>query len=291
MFLWIQSPAKTTPPMRRNRPLEEAEAPKRKKASASNVRIGKVRLSQGLVILAAILGLLAVLALVNRYQQEVTLSDVEVSIEALKDNTFMNENRVMEAMGWMGGVAPIGAKMKAVHLKVLEDSLKKSPFVKDAEIYKSIQGVLHVDVAMREPVARLMNNSGADVYLDPDGIKFPVSSLHSANVVLVRGDFDEAVADTFSCETVLAALPVLNFIHRDSYWNNYFSEVKIEGDGELILIPRRDNMDIEFGYPVRVAEKFTSLKAFLSQVMPHADRPRFKQISVKYKGQVVASKR
>lgn len=291
MFLWITSTAKTAPPVRRNRPLVEEVAPKQPKRKASSVKIGNINVSTGLMILGAAILLIAVMALVNRYQKEVTLAEVKVNINAASDNAFMNETRVMEAMGWMGGVAPLGTKLDQVHLKMLEDSLLKSPFVQDAELYKNIQGTLQVDVEMRKPVARLMNNSGADIYLDASGVKFPVSTLHSANVLLVRGDFEESVADTFSCETVLSALPVLTYIRNDDFWNNYFSEVRIEGNGELTLYPRMDNMNIEFGHPIRTAEKLRNLKVFLEEVMSHSDRPRFKQLSVKHKGQIVATKR
>ena len=290
MFLWIKSPTKAAPPVRRNRPLVEEEAPKKKK-EVSSMKVGKLNISHGLAIGLAGILLITVLAQVNRYQEEVTLSEVQVNINAASDNAYMNEARVLEAMGWTGGVAPIGTKLDQVSLNLLEDSLVKHPFVKEAELYKSFQGALHVEVAMREPVARLMNNSGADVYIDADGVKFPVSTLHSSNVLLVRGDFEETVSDTFSCETVLSALPVLTYIRHNEYWNSYFSEVEIAGNGELMLYPRRDNMVIEFGHPLRTAEKLTNLKAILETIMPHEDRPRFRQISIKYKGQVVATKR
>lgn len=290
MFLWITSNTKSTPAVRKNRPLEEEVKPKQK-SKTTTVKLGKIKISTGLVVLGGAILLVTILALVNRYQQEVTLSEVKVNINAGSDNAFMNETRVMEAMGWIGGVAPLGTKLDQVSLKMLEDSLLKSPFVKDAELYKNIQGTLLVDVEMRRPVARLMNNSGADIYLDASGVKFPVSTLHSSNVLLVRGDFEESVADTFSCETVLSALPVLTYIRNDPFWNNYLSELSIQGNGELILYPRMDNMEIEFGHPMRTAEKLRNLQVFLDEVMTHSDRPRFKQLSVKYKGQVVATKR
>lgn len=290
MFLWITSNTKSAPATRRNRPLEEEVVPKQK-SKATSVKLGKIKVSTGLVVLGVAILLVTILALVNRYQQEVTLSEVKVNINAASDNAFMNETRVMEAMGWIGGVAPLGTKLDQVSLKMLEDSLLKSPFVKDAELYKNIQGTLLVDVEMRKPVARLMNNSGADIYLDASGVKFPVSTLHSANVLLVRGDFEESVADTFSCETVLSALPVLTYIRNNPFWNNYLSEVSIGGNGELMLYPRMDNMEIEFGHPIRTADKLRNLQVFLEEVMTHSDRPRFKQLSVKYKGQVVATKR
>lgn len=290
MFLWIKSPVKAAPPVRRNRPMVEEE-PSRKKKEGVSVKLGNITMSQGLLFGLLALALLAVLATVNQYQEEVTLSEVQVNILAASDNGFMNEGRVLEAMGWPGGVAPLGTRLDQLSLNLLEDSLKKHPFVKQAELYKSLQGALHIEVEMREPVARLMNNSGEDVYLDADGYKFPISPLHSSNVLLVRGDFEEAVADTFGCETVLACLPVLTYIHHHPYWNTYFSEVDLKGNGELILHPRRDNMIIEFGHPLRISEKLTNLKAFLTNIMSHEDRPRFKQISIKYKGQVVATKR
>ncbi len=290
MFLWIKTPDKPAQAVRRNRPLEEP-TPVKPKRQAPSLNLGKVKLPKTWVIAASVAGILLIVVLAYQYQQEVTLKEVKIEVVAKADNAFMNDQKVLEAMGWAGGVAPLGEKFNSLPLAELEDSLRKSPYVLRAELYKSIQGVLHVQVEMRDPVARLMNNSETDVYIDAYGKKFPVSRQHSANVLLVRGDFDEAVADTFACETILSALPVLNYLANDPYWDNYFSEAQIDGNGEITLFPRLDPMEVEFGHPHRIEEKLRDLKIFLDQIMAYADRPRFRKISVKYQGQVLATKR
>ncbi len=289
MLLWIKTSTTPTAPVRRNRPIEVAPAPTKKKAMAFSM--GRFQMSRLWIGFFTGLGVLILLAAVHQFQQEVRLSAVSVKMIALEDNSFLNEERILESMGWVGGVAPLGEKMKSLQLAILEDSLARNPFVERVELYKNIQGVLHAEVAMRKPVVRLMNNSGVDVYMDASGTKFPTSTLHSANVLLLRGDFEESVADTFSCETIPNALPVIRFIADDPYWNAYFSEAFLDSNGELLLYPRMESLEIEFGHPMRIEEKFRDLRVFLDQVMVHSNRPRFKRVSLKYQGQVVATKR
>lgn len=291
MFLWIHTPSKPAPKPRQNRPFEELEAERKPRPNKLSMGKGKWRLHPLLAAILMAAGLFVLLAVVNRYHQEVTLSEVKVNFLAVEDNAFLTSNEVKEAMGWEGGHAPIGERLDQLQLSQLEEQLLSSPYVRSAELHKSLTGVLHVDVRLRKPVGRIMNNSGADVYLDAEGKKFPITPQHSANVVLVRGDFEEAVADTFACETISATLPLLNFIASDPYWNHYFSELVIDELGEVTLYPREESLPIEFGYPFAITDKLQRLRIFREQVLEHPERPRLRSINLKYEGQIVAKQR
>ncbi|MDX2285084.1 MAG: cell division protein FtsQ/DivIB [Bacteroidia bacterium] len=291
MFLLIQTPMTRPAPARRNRPLEEVEAEQQQKRKPAVLRLGKVRLKRGVLYAAMAAGLLALMGMVYAYQEMMPVRGIAVSIEAAPDSRLLDEAAVQDLLAGYAGHDIAGQPMKRVELQRLEDSLLANRMIRRAEVYKSMLGVVHAEVAIREPAARIMNNSGNSVYMDGNGYKFPVSELHTAHVVLIRGDFEEGAVDTFACNTIPAALKVLNFIRKDAFWNAQIAEIAIDQGGALTLYPQIGDTKIEFGYPGRIEEKFSSLMDFYRQVMPEVGWNRYRSLNVAFQGQVIARRR
>ncbi|MDX2250226.1 MAG: hypothetical protein SF052_25815 [Bacteroidia bacterium] len=284
------SPRAKTPKTNRSFEEIESEKKKRRKTSVSLVN-GKIKLKSFILypVIAGVVLLLFLLA--GFYQQNMALSDIKVRIEAESDNQFMNAEDITDVITDEGERKIIGEKMSHLDLKELETILTAHPSIEEAEIYKSIQGALHVEAKLRKPVARLINNDGNYIYMDSTGHKFPDSHRHAANVVLIRGDFNEGLVDTFECTTILSALPVLNYIQRHEFWNVQISEIEIKQSGELVLYPQVGDMYIEFGQPVRIEEKFSNLMDFYRQVVREVGLDRYRYVSVEFRGQVVAKRK
>ncbi|MEZ4827632.1 MAG: cell division protein FtsQ/DivIB [Bacteroidia bacterium] len=293
MFFLVKaySPSRPGTP-RVNRPFEEIDAEKKKRRKpAVSLANGKFKL-KSIVIYPVIAGVVALfLALAGIYQRNMALSDIQVKIEADSDNQFLNAEDITKVLTDNGERKVIGEKMSVLDLKELEAIIRSNPTIEQAEIFKSIQGALHIEAKLRKPVARLINNDGSTVYMDETGHKFPDSYRHAANVVLVRGDFNEAVVDTFECATILSALPVLTYIQQDTFWNAQISEVEIQQSGELVLYPQVGDMYVEFGQPVRIEEKFHNLKDFYRQVVREVGMDKYRYVSVEFRGQVVAKRK
>ena len=275
---------------RQNRPLEEVQAEhKRKKA----VKIGKLpfRIKGIFVYLITAAGLILILGAINGYQKNMTVKDISIQINSVDDNHFLKVNDVKGMIGLGEDRKIIGETMESVELMALEEELQANPSIAHAEVFKSLGGALQIEVDVRKPVARIVNNDGTMLYVDADGNKFPTSMHHSAHVALIRGDFQEAIADTFTCSTIEATIPVLQFIQQDPFWNAQISEVVIRQSGELVLYPQIGDLSVEFGQPVRIVDKFENLRMFYHQVIKKIGWRKYKSVSVAYRGQVVAKKR
>lgn len=274
---------------RRNRPLEEVLLEQKSKKP---LKVGKVKVKGA--VLYGLLGVvtLSLLAFANGYQERVTCKEVNISLIEGNDNAFLDVDAVKDLIGLDGEREIIGTKMNEIGLAELEANLEQNAFIKQAEVYKSLNGVLYVEVDMREPIARIVNANGGSMYLDDVGYKFPTSYLHAANVPLVRPDVDEPLtpADSMTCE-MEEAMPVLKFIQSDPFWQAQISEVRIKENGELMLYPEVGDIYIEFGRGIRVSEKFDNLKMFYHKVVKELGWTKYKGVSVKYRGQVVAKKR
>lgn len=293
MFLIVQTFRPKPTPARRNRPLEEEEiemSPKKKRKTGKSF-LPKTRLKSWVLYTLLVMGLGMLMASVYTYQQRMPLRDIKISVNAPNGYTAMNGEEIKAAMGIDADFQLIGTPMEEIPLQIIEDQLRADAKIAHAEVHKSMQGVLHIAVEFRQPIARLINNSGEFVFIDAAGNKFSSEGPDRAYVPLIRGDFEETVVDTFTCSTIPSILPVLNYIRQDSFWQAQIAELVIAQSGELILHQTIGDMPIEFGYPVRVGEKFENLMDFYRQVLPEVGWNAYRKVSVKYRGQVVARKR
>lgn len=298
MSLQIPTPPPTRrrTPAGRNRPLEEAnnevKSGRRKGGKQGKFSLPiPAGLKKWMLYPAIILVVGALMVSANEYLDRMPLKEIQVNLLPGTDNAFMSEGDVIEAMGGENQVDYLGTPMGELNLEGLENTLLSNPAVAHVEVHKSMMGVLHIEIALREAVGRVINNSGLHLYVDADGNKFPTSPRHSAYVPLVRGDFEEGVVDTFSCSSVQETLPLLDFIRNDDFWRAQIAEVVIFQDGQIELLPTVSDLEIEFGYPVRIEEKFRNLMDFYRQVPSETGWRKYRSLSVKYRGQVVAKKR
>lgn len=276
-------------PKGKNRPLVE----EKKEATGPVLKKGKLKidLKKSWIYYIGGLGLAVLLFALYAWQDKIPLSRIEVIWVGDSEDSFLSRADVLATMAEGGEEALLGLPMKGIDLISIEDRLNANPTIAHAEAHKSFTGILNVEVKLRKAVGRLVNNSGGHLYIDATGKKFPTSKNLSAYVPLVRGDYEEGLVDTFSCETVLDAVPVLDYISSDEFWTAQISEVIIEQSGELVMLPSIGNTKIEFGYPVRIEEKFRNLMDFYRQVIPVKGWEAYKSVSLKYKGQVVGKKK
>ncbi len=288
---------KTNPSTKRNIPLEDYYDKKDQKPGLQSIRLGKLNirlkgLQRYLIYIGIGVVIASLLGLASGYQQHISCRDIQVQVHAEKDHHFISDRDVRMLVEMDYGRQLIGEKFQKIDLETVEAGLEEVPYIQKAEVYKSVTGVLSVQVWMRKPIARVVNNSGSFLYIDAAGNKFPTSSHQTAHVLLIRGDIDEKLmpADTIRKETLQDAIPVLNFIHYSDLWNAQISEVIIQDNGDLILYPQIGDMEIEFGKPDQIAEKFDRLKLFYHQVIQRVGWDHYRFISIKYKHQVIAKK-
>ncbi|GAB4419615.1 MAG: hypothetical protein OHK0039_32210 [Bacteroidia bacterium] len=281
-----------TAPVRRNRPLADVQQEQTQRQSKRfTLGSGKLRVRKVVLIPAIILVVMIVLGLVRSYQANLTVRDIDVSLHNPDGHLLLDAMQIREALNLDGEDRLVGQPLALIDLRLLEEKLLALPTVRSAEVYHDMRGIVHMDIELRTPIARLVNNDGSHLYMDAEGRKFPVSRTHSLDVVLVRGDFDETAVDTFACSTIESTLPVLTYLRDQPFWNAQIAGIWLTQSGELVLEPEVGSAEIEFGYPIDIEDKFANLLDFYRQVLPETGWDRYRSLSVKYRGQVVARRR
>ncbi len=252
----------------------------------------RIRLKKSVQYAFVAIIILILLGVVNRYQATRTCTELNITFISNEKDAFLNKEEIEKIIEDGYGNKIIGVNMGSIDLKRVETVIGASPYISDAQVSKSFGGKLNISIKLREPIARILNTDGTSVYLDKDGIKFPAANRHSSNVPLIRGALYENLQprDSFHCELVKNAIPVIKYLDTEKFWKSQISEIYLTQSNEIIFYPQVGNIYIEFGEPKRIKEKFEDMKRFYDQVIKLVGWSKYKGFSVKFRGQVVAKK-
>lgn len=249
-------------------------------------RIWMVSLLGGLVVITLIIW-----ASLNYSGKNRLITKVDIRITPDTGVYFMTESDVMDLMSKNGG-NPTGKSAAEVNLTKVEASLKALPFVASTQAFLSLDGVLKISVSQRIPVARITNNLGETFFLDSAGYKIPHQARFAPDVLVVNGNISEKLADSSRAYTPVLkdVLKLSAFIAADPLWNAQFEQCYVDKYNDLILVPRIGRHSIVIGNAEDLPLKFSNLRVFYDQGLRNMGWEKYKQISLKYRGQVVGVK-
>ncbi|MFM2374987.1 MAG: hypothetical protein RLZZ165_83 [Bacteroidota bacterium] len=172
----------------------------------------------------------------------------------------------------------------------IERSLNENPYVKKAEAYTDIAGMVVVELELRKPLARVMYRDGSGFYLDREFRKVDLSHHFSANTMIVSGIEREPLVprDTVKSPQLDSLREFLRYVDQSTFLRSQISEVVVKPNGELVIYPEVGDVVIEFGKPREIAEKFANLDLFYHKVLNRVGWRKYKRISLEFKGQIVA---
>jgi cell division protein FtsQ len=196
-----------------------------------------------------------------------------------------------------------GKLLDSIHAAKLEEQLVQMPPVLHAEVYKTADGTVHVDVTQRTPVLRIINRYGESYYLDESGQALRHADRYSVHVLVANGHIDRRAPDSKGFR-VLHASPtngkrdIIRELFRlalwmkdNRFWNAQIQQIYVNADGDIELIPRVGSHVILFGKGDRIDEKFAKLEALYRNGLNVAGWNRYDAINLKYDGQIVCTKR
>lgn len=142
---------------------------------------------------------------------------------------------------------------------------------------------LRIEVTPLIPVARIFEDNKS-YYINKDGKKMVADIRYQVDVPIISGQFDS----TFLATTML---PVLTYVQADSLWNSLISGIKVDSNHDIIISPMIKGHVINFGDTSLIENKFERIKTIYKDVMPVKGWTYYDTISVKWRGQVVATRR
>ena len=112
----------------------------------------------------------------------------------------------------------------------------------------------------------------------------PISRRYAAHVPIVSGYVEKELAVTDLYKFAL-------FLQENEFWNDQIEQIYVYPDNDIELIPRVGNHRIMLGTLDEFEEKLANLKLFYEQAIPKVGWEKYSMINLKYKNQIVCTKR
>lgn len=173
---------------------------------------------------------------------------------------------------------------KDFDLYSLARRLESSDKIERADVNLLTDGCLRLRVVPMEPVARVFENGRPSYYINTSGKKISAELRYHLDVPVIIGSFD-------SIHTPERLLPLLDYIAANPADGSLVASVCQERDGDIIIVPTVVGHVVNFGDTSMVADKFRRLRSFYHQVLATSGWTRYDTLSVKWRGQLVATLR
>ena len=245
------------------------------------------------------------LSLTNVEYKNVRVSGVKVRIDDNTHNKFISESDIIDVLN-KENINIIDKHIDSVNIHYIENILQhQNKSIRHAEVFRTVYGELDISIEQRQPIMRIVNRNGDSYYIDKNGQVMPLSKKYTAHVIIASGYLNEpymdhvgenmkqrmSKKDKSSGEIIPDLFRLVQVINNNKFWRSQFEQIYINSDGDIELVPRIGNHVIIIGTVDNLTEKFENLEAFYEQGLSRYGWNKYKTISLKYKNQIVCTKR
>ena len=214
---------------------------------------------------------------------------INIKIDGVNNHYFIDESDIRKLIDTYCGIQTTGRVVSQFDLRSVEQSLERDIWVKNAELYFDINGVLQVEVDEREPIARIFSRTGGSFYIDSSLKILPLSEKLSARVPVFTGfPTDTRILSLRERNLLVGVRTLSEEILKDSFLSAMIDQVDITEQDKFEMRPKLGDQVVLFGDATGHEEKFRKLKLFYKNVMPKAGWRKYSVIDLSFEEQVVA---
>lgn len=223
------------------------------------------------------------------------ITTVKVNIERERDSGFIKERLLLDDINNLRGNANIGT----INMVTIQKQLEGNPWIESSTSYIDLDGTLCINIKEYNPVLRIFDKKGHSIYLTENGISIPTNRLHTPHVLVANGNFTLR-NDTTSYplsnsiiedQALFEALHIYKAISNNSFMQSCIGQVYRNGKGSFDIVVKDIDAQIIIGDTCQISDKLHRAEIFIKQKAGSAELKNMKNISFKYKNQVVCTKR
>lgn len=177
-----------------------------------------------------------------------------------------------------------GSRLNTINTLEIEKYLSRFNNFETVDCILTPEGKLRVTAVPMIPEIRVFEPDGKSYYINKDGKRIKADAKFFVDVPIVLGDFSKNMKPT-------ELLPVVRFIKGDPQLRDIVSSVKADGRENILLIPRIGGHVINIGDTTRLAEKRQGILTAYMSILPRRGWETYDTISVKFRNQVVCTRR
>lgn len=196
------------------------------------------------------------------------------------DNLFLTQENVSKLL-IQNQEGSSNAHKEMIDLNRLETALNSNPLIKNAQVYKSVDGVLTAKVEQKRPIARVHTN--ASYYVDDEGSYMPLSDNYSARVPLVTGKVRK--------NSLEAIHKLATAVDEDEFLKQHVIEIIQNENDDISLKMRTYDFVVDLGSLNRLQKKINNFKAFYKKALNDKTLDNYTRVNLKFETQVICTKK
>lgn len=182
------------------------------------------------------------------------------------------------------GFDNINRPIDAIDLQEMEDRLNSIANIEHATVERLGNRKIRLTVTPVKPIARIFDKAGS-YYINRTGKRLTANHRFRIDVPIVTGNFD-------SVNSPVSLIPIIEHISNDNEWNALVAQISVDpSNRDIILVPMIRGHVINIGDTSDISGKLNRVMLMYHKVLPLKGWNYYDTISVKWGGQVVATRR
>ncbi len=207
---------------------------------------------------------------------------VEILVSDTANQHFVTASEIAREIDDLPSRAD-GILLRDINTDDIEQTLRSIDKIERAKVIVMSDNKILVMVDPMVPVARIFDGDHS-YYINKEGKRIVADARYHLDVPVISGHFD-------SIHPAASMLPLIDYIKADKTWNSLVSMISVRDHRNIILVPIIRGHVINIGSLDDLDSKFARLSKFYRDVMPVRGWNYYDTLSVKWKGQLVATRR
>ncbi len=227
---------------------------------------------------ATIVGFYLLWAMFMMSDRQKNLVCQQVNIEVIDsiNKQFVQTKDIVQLLR-KEGIYPQGNIYQSVHAQAIENAIEKHPYLKNAECYKSREGVVYITAEQRQPKLRIMGDE--NYYVDDDRKIMPIGITTACYVPIVTGRVPRKMAQAELYDFVM-------FMEDNAFWNAQIKQIHVNTQRQIELVPTIGNHLILLGELKDYEKKLDKLRTFYAELNKIGWKD-WREIDLRYHGQII----
>lgn len=244
-----------------------------------------------------------VLGFVKGKQKDALCTSVNVVVKDTLKHHFVDKDDLVQLIdNHAGGV--LGSPMSEINVSEIEKMITNQPYIKSAEVYKTINGNINIEIKQRNPIIRIINENNLGFYIDNEGELLPLSKKISLRLPVANGHikfypdltssvniFAEGYKDDENAKVLRELSTLASFINEDVFWQAQIEQIYVDKNFEFELVPLVGSQIILLGKIDNYKDKFRNLEATYKKGFLYKGWNKYKTINLKYHNQVICERK
>ncbi|WP_295731282.1 hypothetical protein [uncultured Muribaculum sp.] len=205
-----------------------------------------------------------------------------IEVDDSQGSHFVTAREVAHELGPMAK-NPSKRRLSAIDTDSMQRLLNGIDKIERAVCTKMTDGTVNIEVTPMLPVARVFEGDKS-YYINKNGKRISATARYHTDAPIVYGRFDSTL-------NAVDLLPLLRYINADPAWSALVTCVKVDGPTNVILVPMIHGHVINIGDLNDLSDKFKRIRRAYLEILPVKGWNFYDTLSVKWKGQIVATKR